>query len=130
MQNNCYGSEFPVPSCAVARQKPKQRKKPTQNVRACSDGIFFSCFFLAFFLSLEIRATGDWRLATGQSGRMPSSVSFSFQFPPNLPNWVKVLCHNQPGSRVRISNEWGSGPGPGPGPGPPFPSLPTKGAKE
>lgn len=76
------------------------------NVLANSVSVLFLLllFFFGFLFSAlsfsKIRATGN-----RESGRMPSSVSFSFQFPPNLPNWVKVLCHNQPGSRVRISNE-------------------------
>lgn len=89
MQNNCYGSwsEF--------------RQKATVFPTSVSVSLlFFSAFCLALCIFRKLEQPGN-----RESGRVPSSVSFSFQFPPNLPNWVKVLCHNQPGSRVRISNE-------------------------
>lgn len=88
MQNNCYGSwsEF--------------RQKATVFPTSVSVSLLFFGFLFGALYFSKIRATGN-----RESGRVPSSVSFSFQFPPNLPNWVKVLCHNQPGSRVRISNE-------------------------
>lgn len=97
MQNNCYcsWSEF-----SQFRRKNWTKKKHKMKVKR-QNGILFLAFrpFPAL-VGLKIRAR-----SVKKSGRVPSSVSFSFQFPPNLPNWAKVLCHNQPGSKVRISNE-------------------------